>query len=550
MTLEQIEQVIAEGPWKDDWDSLAERPLPDWYRQTRLGIFLHWGPFSVPAYHDWYARNMYMREGPEYAHHLKYWGNPKTFGYKDFIPMFRMENFDPKSWAELFKAAGADYVVPVAEHHDGFQNYGSDLSPWNAVNMGPHRDILNDLLDACEQEGLVRGVSSHRIEHWFFFAHSREFDSGVGRLLRKEDAPDILPPYSLMLDPETGKLKDIPRNGDTSEATDQDSPSALPARLSDVPDGMLISLPPDRKDLYWPAMPDLDDNHDLYSRPYPTREFMEDWLLRCCELVEKAHPKILYFDWWIQHSAANPWLRKFTAYYYNRSREWGGGIINYKHDAYPFGVAVPDMERGQFAEAKPFLWQSDTSVMRGSWAYSEQPGSAVYKSPAEILQALIDVSAKNGRLLLNFGPKPDGTFRPEDLDILRALASWMQINGEAVHGTGLWRIAGEGPTRTEESQFSDGTSAGWTSQDFRFLCRGKQIYAFCMVCPDDGQIRVRSLRHSGETGRLPLFHGIITDVKVLGMENDTVWRRTDEALEISLGDWRSDTPVVIRVTVR
>ena len=487
--LAEIDRVVAQGPWHDDWESLASHPVPDWYPRTRLGIFLHWGPFSVPAYHDWYARNMYMQGTPEYEHHLRTWGKHKDFGYKDFIPMFRMENFDPAAWAKLFREAGADYVVPVAEHHDGFQNYGSELSPWNAVQMGPKRDILGDLLAACEKEGLTRGVSSHRVEHWFFFAHGREFDSDVGN-------------------------------------------------------------PPAREDLYWPAMPDPENQQDLQSRPYPTQEYMEDWLMRCCELVDRTHPRIMYFDWWIQHEAVGPYLRKFAAYYYNRAEAWGGCIINYKHDAFPFGQGIPDIERGQFAGAKPFLWQSDTSVMRGSWCYSEQPDRAVYKSPAEIIQTLADVVAKNGRLLLNFGPKPDGTFRTEDLDILRALAGWMKVNGEAIHGTGLWRICGEGPTVTEEGQFADGAEAGWTSKDFRFLCRGSRLYAICMVCPQDGKIRITSLCHSTETGKRPLFHGLIEDVHVLGMDQDAGWRRTDEALEVDLGAWRSDLPVVVRVDLK
>ncbi len=486
--LKEIDRVNAEGPWHPDWNSLSSRPLPAWYARTRLGIFLHWGPFSVPAYHDWYARNMYIRDSEEYQHHLAHWGKHKDFGYKDFIPLFRMENFDPEEWVRLFRDAGADYLVPVAEHHDGFQNYGSQLSRWNAVDMGPGRDILTELLDAGERVGLTRGVSSHRIEHWFFFAHGREFESDIGDDLTADD-------------------------------------------------------------LYWPAMPDPVNQQDLFSEPRPTEEFMEDWLLRCCELVDREHPRILYFDWWIQHEALRPFLMRFAAYYYNRSENWGGGIINYKHDSFPFGTAVPDMERGQFAEPKPFLWQSDTSVMRGSWCYSEQPDKAVFKSPREIVQTLADVVAKNGRLLLNFGPKPDGTLRSEDREILRALGDWMRVNGEAIRETGLWRISSEGPTRTEEGQFSDGKETGWTPEDFRFMCRGSRIYAIAMVCPENGQLRIRSLRHSSETGRLPLFHGIIRDVEVLGLDAPVSWQRTEEALEVNLGAWRSAMPVVVRITV-
>ena len=486
--LEKIEGVIGEGPFHADWDSLAAWQAPDWFRQSRLGIFLHWGPFSVPAFHDWYARNMYVKDSEEYNHHLAHWGKHKDFGYKDFIPMFRMENFDPDDWARLFREAGADYLVPVAEHHDGFQNYGSGLSRWNAVDMGPHRDILSDLLDAGDREGLTRGVSSHRVEHWFFFGHGREFDS------------------------------DVPEHSG-------------------------------RDDLYWPAMKEPENQQDLFSEPYPTAEFLEDWLLRCCELVDRTHPRIFYFDWWIQHEAVRPYLMKFAAYYYNRSREWGGGVIYYKHDAFPFGTAVPDIERGQFADAKPFLWQSDTSVMRGSWCYSKMPDRAVYKSPAEIVQTLVDVVAKNGRLLLNIGPKPDGTIAEADRNTLEALGSWMRINGEAVRGTELWRITGEGPTSTEEGQFADGQATGWTPEDFRFMCRGSRIYAVCMACPEDGKLRIRSLRHSAETGKLPQFHGIIREAEVLGMPGKAEWKRTEEALEVDLGQWRSDLPVVVRVTV-
>ncbi len=486
--LREIDRVIEEGPWKADWNSLAARPLPAWYAGTRLGIFLHWGPFSVPAYHDWYARNMYVKDSGEYNHHLSHWGKHTDFGYKDFIPMFRMENFDPQEWVRLFREAGADYLVPVAEHHDGFQNYGSSLSRWNAVDMGPHRDILTELLDAGEKAGLTRGVSSHRIEHWFFFGNGRKFESDV-----------------------TGDL---------------------------TPD-----------DLYWPAMQEPADQQDLFSDPRPTEEFMTDWLLRCCELVDRERPRILYFDWWIQHEALRPYLMRFAAYYYNRSEAWGGGIINYKHDAFPFGTAVPDMERGQFAEPKPFLWQSDTSVMRGSWCYSEEPDRAVFKSPREILQTLVDVVAKNGRLLLNFGPKPDGTLRQEDRDILRALAEWMKCSGEAIRDTGLWRISSEGPTRTAEGQFSDGQETGWTPEDFRFMCSGNRIYAIAMVCPENGLLRIRSLRHSHETGTLPLFHGIIRSVEVPASGAPVSWERTEEALEVNLGSWRSDLPVVVRITV-
>lgn len=485
--LEQIDRVNREGKYRADWDSLAQHPVPDWYREKRLGIFLHWGVFSVPAYHDWYARNMYIKDSEEYNYHLAHYGKHRDFGWKDFVPMFTMEQFDPDAWVKLFQEAGAEYIVPVAEHHDGFQNYKSELSRWNAADMGPHRDIMGDLLNAADRAGMTLGASSHRVEHWFFLGHGREFDSDI---------------------------------------TDDLKPG----------------------DLYWPAMPEKD-HQDLFSEPAPTREFLEDWLLRCCEIVDRYHPQIMYFDWWIQHSAVKPYLQRFAAYYYNRMESRGGCVINYKHDAFPFGVAVPDIERGAFAEAKPFLWQSDTSVMRGSWCHSVQPDRAAYKSPQEIVWTLCDVVSKNGRLLLNVGPTKDGTIDERDAEVLRGLGAWMKVNGEAIHGTGLWRMAQEGPTASVEGQFSDGRAVAYTKADFRFTCRGKDIYAICMVCPEDGKLTVRSLREA-DASHLPLFHGIIDSVEVLGCEEKPRWMRDGEALHVDMGVWRSDMPVVVKVTCR
>ena len=375
--LREIDRVIEQGPFKDSWESLASCQVPDWYRQAKFGIFIHWGVYSVPAFgNEWYPRNMYIQGTPEYAHHLERYGAQKDFGYKDFIPLFRAEKYDAEAWAALFEEAGARYVIPVAEHHDGFQMYASDLSEWNAAEKGPCRDTLAQLKAALDRRGIPLGVSSHRLEHWFFMGHGREFES------------DIHEPLAC-------------------------------------------------GDLYWPAMPEAD-LHDIHSRPEPSREFMEDWLLRCCELVDRYHPRIIYFDWWIQHSAVKPYLKRFAAYYYNRAEEWGGCVINYKHDAFPFGCAVPDIERGQFAQAKPFLWQSDTSTMRGSWCYSDDPERAKFKSVQDILWDLIDVVSKNGRMLLNLGPKPDGTLAEKDLEILRGIGAWMRVNDEAIHGTGVW----------------------------------------------------------------------------------------------------------------
>src|ERR1700677_3240161 len=178
--LADVERGANQGPFRPDWNSLSQYQVPDWYRDAKFGIFIHWGVYSVPAFgSEWYPRNMYRRDSPEYSHHLDIYGPPDKFGYKDFIPLFKAEHFDPTAWARLFKEAGAKYVVPVAEHHDGFPMYESSLTDWCAGKMGPKRDILGDLAQAIRAEGLHFGASSHRAEHDWFFDGGRAFDSDV-----------------------------------------------------------------------------------------------------------------------------------------------------------------------------------------------------------------------------------------------------------------------------------------------------------------------------------------------------------------------------------
>jgi len=162
-----IPKAIPDGPVQPAWDSLkANYKIPDWFVNGKFGIYIHWGLYSLAAYHnEWYSMHMYNTFAD---YHAKTFGPQNVFGYKDFIPFFKAEKFDPVAWAELFKKAGAKYVVPVVEHHDGFAMYDSDLTIWTAVKMGPKRDLVGDLAKAVKDQGLVFGVSNHRMEHHTF----------------------------------------------------------------------------------------------------------------------------------------------------------------------------------------------------------------------------------------------------------------------------------------------------------------------------------------------------------------------------------------------
>ena len=483
VSYKEIVALNESGPFTADWESLTNYVIPKWFSDAKFGIFIHWGIFSVPAFNnEWYSRNMYVQGSPEYEHHIKTYGPQKDFGYKDFIPMFKAEKFDPEYWAEVFAQSGAKYVVPVAEHHDGFQMYSSDLSDFNAYKMGPCRDVIGELKASVEKRGLVFGTSTHRAEHHWFMGVGKEFDSDIKEPLK-------------------------------------------------------------RGDFYWPSEKTQPDFQNLNAEPYPSEEFLEDWVERTCEIVDRFSPRILYFDWWIEHTAYKPYLKQIAAYYYNRGIERGfPTAICYKHDAMAFGSAVVDIERGKFAEAKPYHWQTDTAIARNSWCYTD---SLDYKSARELICYLADVVAKNGNLLLNVGPKADGTFAPEDLSILLDIGEWMKVNGEAIYGSKPWRYAEEGPTKEMEGQFSDGTATEYTSRDIRFTSGNGAIYAIVLKNPEDGEFNIRSVSESEDPSK-PAFHGIVKKVSILGQKNAEEYTIDADGLHFVHKGIKTKMPVVVK----
>ncbi|MGD0548571.1 MAG: alpha-L-fucosidase, partial [Terracidiphilus sp.] len=374
--LGEVDQVIANGPFRADWESLQKYEVPEWYRDAKFGIFIHWGVYSVPAFgSEWYPRNMYNKGTEEYAHQIATYGPQDKFGYKDFIPMFKADRYDPAAWARLFKEAGAQYVVPVVEHHDGFAMYDSGLSDWTAVKMGPRRDLVGDLAKAVRAEGLHFGASSHRVEHNFFLGPAREIPSDVND-----------PQYAAFYGP---AHRWLPNNNSTPLSNDF---------------------------------------------TYVSSAWTDDWLARASEIVQKYHPDIMYFDWWIGQPSVRPALTRFAAFYYNNSKASGGepGVINYKDYAMMEHSAVLDIERGQLADTRALPWQTDTSISNQSWGYIEHD---TFKTPGFIIGQLADIVSKNGNLLLNIGPRSDGTIPDEVQRVLREVGSWLKVNGEAIYGT-------------------------------------------------------------------------------------------------------------------
>lgn len=462
--------VKAQERFQATWESLKKYQTPDWFRDAKFGIFIHWGVYSVPAFsNEWYPRQMYQQGSDEFKHHVATYGTQSRFGYKDFIPMFKAEKFDPVKWVELFKKAGAKYVVPVAEHHDGFQMYKSALSKWNAVEMGPKRDVVGEIAAEVRKQGLIFGLSSHRIEHWFFMNGGRKFESDV--------------------------------------------------------------LDDKYNDFYGPAR---EENET------PSAEYMNDWLLRNTELVNNYQPQLFWFDWWIEQPAMDPYRKSFAASYYNKGLEWNKGVvINYKNVSFPDGAAVLDLERGKLAGIREMAWQTDDAIGNNSWGYA---AGNTFKDARYVVTNLIDIVSKNGNLLLNIGPRPDGTITDEETATLLGTGKWLEVNGEAIYGTRPWKTFGEGPTESASGSFAD-QKKPFTAQDIRFTTKGTTLYAIAMGLPAANTL-IKAL--GTKAG-----NGVIVSVEMIGSSEKVAWTQQAEALLIKPSkNYPSEYAVAYKITFK
>lgn len=451
------------GKFQATADSLSQYAVPDWYRDAKFGIFLHWGVYSVPAHSsEWYPRLMYQRQDPVFKWHQEHWGPQNMFGYKDFIPMFTAEKWDPDAWAELFRKAGAKYVVPVAEHHDGFPMYDSHLTEWCAGKMGPRRNVVGELGRAVRNQGMKLGTSSHRAFHWSYYTFEPDFDTSN-------------PLYATLY-----------------------GPIHAPTPLVDKGKGAIVQT--------------------------PSTEFIEDWFARCVEIVNLFEPDFFYFDWANFPPGYLPYRYQFAAYYYNLAAAADrGAVITYKGNVYPEHAAVLDIERGLLGDIRELPWQTDTSIGWKSWGYI---ADEEYKPAEEIIREFADIVSKNGCLLLNVGPRHDGTIPDEAKKTLLDIGRWLDVNGEAIYASRPWKTYGEGPTKLAAGSFAEKRMKGFTAEDVRFTQKSSAVYAIAMGWADR-QFTIKSLGSAAATSP-----GKISRVELLGSDEELTWKQQADALVI------------------
>jgi alpha-L-fucosidase len=424
--------------YQPTWESLANHNTqPEWFKDTKFGIYFHWGPNCVPEYSsEWYPRWMYFKDrgnkwgGEVYPFHKENYGEPEDFNYHDFFPMFKAEHFNAAEWVALFKASGATFAGPVAQHHDGFAMWDSDVNPNNAMDKGPHKDILGDLFAELKKQDMKTIATFHHARNLQRYANDTSNWAGHG--------PDIA------------------------------------------------------WDSHYPYHPDYATSTTDSQLKYlygniPADEFHEYWLNQVNEVVDKYAPDMIWFDSWLDLIPEN-YRQKMVAHHYNTAVARGQEpVVFYKQEDLPDSVALTDIEQGGKTDISDKYWLTDITISFGSWCYTNEQE---YKEPTMVIRNMIDVWSKNGVVLLNVSPRADGTIPKEQQKVLITIGEWIKKHEEAVYNTRAHSVFGYGIAGFEAGHFG-GQSATmkYTKDDVRFAKSkdGSTLYVYVLGLPDENK---------------------------------------------------------------
>jgi alpha-L-fucosidase len=474
------------GPYKPTWESLLNYEVPEWYRDAKFGIWAHWSPQCVPEAGDWYGRNMYMEGSDQFKYQLAHYGHPSVFGYKDLCSQWTLLNWEPDELIQRYKRAGARLFIALANHHDGFDAWNSKHHPWNAQNIGPHRDVIGIWGEAAREHGLRFGVTVHQARNWWWFQTSHDADKA-------------------------GPLAGTSYDGDLTA--------------------------PDGKGRWWQGA----DPQQLYGPKHPVNalpdiSYVRNFYDRTRDLIDQHNPDLLYFD-----NALLPlgWAgMNIGSYYYNNSLKSHNGkmeaVMNVKQ--VPDHLAksvVADYERGLTNQIMPYAWQSETCI--GDWHYRrelfERDGEfGGYLHPRDIIHWLTDTVSKNGTFILNIPGRPDGTIDPKEIAVLDKIAKWMQVNGEAIYATRPWKVYGEGPHTVRSGPFQGSSINTLGPEDIRFT-RNKTntiVYAIVLGLPEKETV-IQALGTAS-----PHSPGRVANVELLGYGDKVQFRQSSSALHVQL----------------
>ncbi len=455
------------------WESLSKhKAAPEWFVDAKLGIYFHWGVYSVPAFGSaWYPRNMYRENNAVRRFHEKNYGKIGEFEYHDFIPMFGAEHFEPEDWAELFQMAGAKFAGPVAQHHDGFAMWDSEVNPWNVADMGPKRDILGELFQSLEKRNMKTIATFHHARNGQRNAKSPE-NWGEGYNSHYPYHPDLI---TSTTDPKLRKL---------------------------------------------------------YGNFENIDEFNQYWLDQVNEVVNKYNPDIIWYDSWL-NLIPESYRMEMAANHFNNGLKNNKEVVTcHKQDDMPMDCSVLDFEQGGRREVHPLPWMTDITLGQSRWMYVE---GHEYKEAALVVRNMIDVWSKNGIVLLNVSPRADGVINDKQRAILSEIGEWLKSYGEAVYETRPFTIHGYGDASAHAGNHG-GQSAKveYTENDVRFtLSKDKKtLYTFFLGKPEPGKrVEMRSLCRHRYAPPTP-----IKKVTLLGTDINVKWEDTPETCYLTFPD--------------
>jgi alpha-L-fucosidase len=462
--------------YAENWLSINKHnEAAEWFKDAKFGIYFHWGVYSVPGFSTWYPRNMFIPGMPDYEFHKQKYGDPAKFGYHNLVPLFKAENFNAKDWARLFKDAGAQFAGPVAEHHDGFSMWASKVNPWNAKDMGPKRDITSELEKAIRAEGMKFITTFH---------HARQ-------LQRYADKPNE----------EYTSKKNWEKFWESHYPFFKGMPPTSP-----------------------------DSKLQILYGNVPEKEWLEkQWFGKLKEVIDNYHPDILWFDGWL-HMIPENYRLKMAAYYLNQANKRNQEVVIVrKQRDLPLEMSVDDLEKSRKNRLEPKAWMTDETIGKQSWSHTT---NLELKSLPDILHILIDVTSKNGVLLLNIAPTPQGTIPQDQQDILLGVGRWLKANGEAIYNTRPWYTYGEGPTKEPEGHFENREGflkVKYSLNDVRYTTKVGVIYATLLGEAAPGQ---QIVLKSFAPKALPQIERI-RKVSFIGSDEAIKWSESKDGLVIT-----------------
>ncbi|HUS91067.1 MAG TPA: alpha-L-fucosidase [Phycisphaerae bacterium] len=464
-------------PYRPAWESLLGHETPEWLLDAKFGLYAHWGLYAVPAFgNEWYAKRMYDPDSPVFAEHRRRFGPQSQFGYKDFVPQFTAERYDPDAWAELYARSGARIGGFSLVHHDSFGLWDSEVTRWCAGRMGPKRDLYGQLVEALRRRGLRTVAPFHLVRcfDWYLPGHVT-----------------------------FGKAQDDEhvRRG--------------------IEEGW---------DLFDPACADLYWNH--YTGRF--EDFIRFWRNCVVEVIDKYRPDLIWFDGGkFQQPETEPYALEVLAHFLNRAAGWGKGVqvlnklpvsmqFNFPRE---FGTWTFEAGRDRPAVVgRP--WLDDMRIGSGSWGYVE---GQEYVPAGTIVRGLIDRVSRGGGLLVSLSPKADGTIPQGQVETLEGVGAWLGTCGEAIYGTRPWKVAGEGDVGKLITR--GGAHPHWTfenagAEDIRYTQSkdGRCVYALTLGRPE-GDVAFTLLGKAAG-----LLGGPVRSVRRLGGDAEAAWTWAENAL--------------------